>query len=113
IFVRKEPPMRTLRLVTVISTLAASAVFQLGCAPDESSEEAVAVGTLRMPLTATSTSGANYRLRNANIDLVGPAFASIATEDHLGETSVQLDLATGLYEAVLGGAWTLEKEESG
>lgn len=105
--------MRTLRLISVLSTLAASTVLQLGCAPDESSEEASAIGTLRMPLSATSTSGATYRLRNASIDLVGPQLATIATEDHLGETSVQLALATGLYDAVLAGAWTLEKEESG
>lgn len=94
-------------IVTLVSVgIPFSAI--VGCAVDPDAETQ-AVGTVSMALTATSTSGAVYQLRNATLRITGTENATILSEEHLGQDRVEHDLAAGNYLLRLGDGWTLEK----
>lgn len=80
------------------------------CSEDTSRTD---VGSLNVPLAATSPSGAEYRLRNATFQVVGPESATVLSEDNLGEPAVVLEIAEGMYTVELEDGWTLEKTVDG
>lgn len=93
----------------VLSALCTLGVAQTGCSSEQSSQTENEVGTLKMPLTATSTSGATYRLRNATLAISGTEEATILSEDHLNQQGFTVDLAAGDYVLSLAEGWSLEK----
>jgi hypothetical protein len=96
-------------------TIGATAITLPGCASDPSAErdQAGEAGTIDLALSGTSASGTLYRLRDAQIDVTGAASASVASEDHLGDAEVSLELPAGGYIADLLDGWRLERSLDG
>lgn len=93
----------------VLSSFCTLAVLQTGCAIDTANQSEETIGTLKMPLTATSTSGATYRLRNATLKVSGTESATVMSEDYLDAGSFDVELAAGNYLIKLNDGWTLER----
>ncbi|MEY2930920.1 MAG: hypothetical protein RL033_1669 [Pseudomonadota bacterium] len=80
--------------------------------------EAVASGQLQLALTAQGSSGALYRLRQAQFDVfsVGPGFspgAFLNTENDPLATTLETTLDIGDYAITLFSGWVLEKVQGG
>lgn len=79
-----------------------------GCSVDRGEQSEI--GTLEMPLTTTSASGAVYRLTNAMFDIEGTSAASINSDDFAGQSAATIDLPEGPYEITLAPSWVLERQ---
>lgn len=105
-------------VVAVSWALAAltGASLTTGCQQSQGvSEVAVAgeMGSIQLPLVAQSASGVTYRLRDAAFELDGPTYVTIDTRDESPEdTSLELDLPVGSYDAHLVDGWRLVRVES-
>jgi hypothetical protein len=87
-----------------------SSAFALqGCASEPAAEKEVEAGNIDLALTATSTSGIVYRLRDAQISITGAAITSVLTEDFIDQSEVELELPAGGYLAALSAGWRLER----
>jgi len=112
------------KLATVCAILA-TAWLTTGCStggsPSGDEQASPEIGNLGLPLSSTSASGVEYRLRNADFDVWGYQYdcwdyddcedydESFSSEDYLEEPSIMLDLLEGDYEIHLGGEWYLER----
>jgi hypothetical protein len=96
-------------LVGVMLVLAPASSLTSGCR-DASRSDVAGRGTLRLPLGAQGTSGAMYRLRNAELSVSGPFESVLYSEDHLSAQSIVFDLPAGSYDMELSGAWWLERQ---
>lgn len=124
------------RLLAMGAVLALASI-STGC--NESSEgkgaaaEDAASGKMAMPLRAYGSSGAEYRLRNAEFGIWGYNYdgcwgtggaagypggcdnyqATVSSEDYLEEDTIVLDLLRGDYEISLNDGWQLERTLDG
>lgn len=119
---RKGSKNMTRTLAKACTILAASWVA-LGCNSDSApsgTETVSEVGTVGLPLSAVSPSGVEYRLRNANFNLMGYPDQcdengceyyeqTISSEDYLDQPAITLDLLRGQYDIYLSDGWQLEK----
>lgn len=112
-----------------LSTLGALCVLgalTLGCStstsPSGGQEATPELGQVGLPLSSVSSSGVEYRLRNAEFSVWGyPSNCwetgedceyyseTFSSEDYLEEPSIMLDLMEGDYEIYLNPGWQLEK----
>ena len=59
------------------------------------------------------SSGATYRLHDAEIVVSGAADLAFSSNDCLEQTSARFDLPVGEYDIALSGDWYLERDETG
>ncbi len=66
-------------------------------------------GSLAVALTTTAADGTTYTLTGATLDLTGAATVSTTLDGTTSSITV-LDLPQGFYQAALGGAWTISRD---
>ena len=112
--------------LTAVCAVVAAGWLAVGCDGHGSGGSTEAEpAKLGLPLKTYSSSGAEYRLRNADFQVWGYAQNcwsdpdceaydnNISSEDYLEEDSIVLDLIAGDYEIFLQQGWQLEKTEDG
>lgn len=121
--------MMTRTLATACAILASSFLVA-GCnsestgTPNKGDDSTVETGAIGLPLSAVSTTGVEYRLRNGEFNLWGwPNDCweedceyydqTISSEDYLDQPSITLDLMRGEYDVYLNPGWQLEKVVDG
>lgn len=106
---------------TVVCALLAAAWLSVGCTHSTSDAQSEETGTLGLPLQAHANSGVEYRLRNAQFELMGfPSNCyegepcdvyseTISSEDYLDADSITLSLREGSYDIFLQPNWEMER----
>ncbi|HEY6562332.1 MAG TPA: hypothetical protein VI072_33925 [Polyangiaceae bacterium] len=76
---------------------------------EESGEEVSATGRLELPLTAQSSSGAQYRLIRGTFKVTGRAKRTLSSDAQPDRPTLSVDLPKGEYRIQLLGGWSLER----
>src|SRR6478752_2952243 len=77
----------------------------VGCSVDSADSAQESYGSVAMALSSTSSTGAIYRLHNAQFDLQGPQATVLASSDDPNETQLSATLPTGPYTSRLLPGW--------
>jgi len=95
----------------VLAALGAPAFTGCSSNADHGSQESV--GTLKLNLTSTSSSGNHYRLRNAIFQVNGPDDVVLFSENDVNAATIRQVLTVGNYIVELADGWVLERATSG
>jgi hypothetical protein len=96
------------RRLSLLAVLVSPAWQACGAAPAPGADEVAPAGALRLALDATGSQGGRYRLRAAELTILGPSPGVFASDDYLGEDDLELVLSAGSYTIEIGGPWFLE-----
>lgn len=98
------------RLARRLATLVATATILLSCSDDDSTQSidpATTLGELRVELVDTKSSGAVYRVGQAQLQITGPTSAALTVD----RPELRTPLAAGDYTAELLPGWVLERRD--
>jgi hypothetical protein len=105
--------MRALKLGTLVVLLSALGVPAVVACNSDGMNEREQPGSLKLSLSAVTSSGVRYRLRMADFVVSGPTNATFSTEADPDAETVQLALVAGDYEIELQTGWLLERQTAG
>jgi hypothetical protein len=99
---------RLLSATAILAALGATAVGITACATDDTER----TGTIDLALVGQASSGAFYRLRDAELT-IAPAGLVFRTEDDPDRQVISARLPSGLYTLGLAPGWRLERISGG
>ncbi len=107
--------LRMAQAITVVVGTLAMLTAPLGCSrqpsPSGAGEEATDVGQLKLALTAVSSSGKVYRLRDGLFTISSLSTGEqveVSTEDDPDASSIDVELAAGAYSVLLNPGYYIE-----
>lgn len=103
--------LSAIRFITSLALTTSLLPAVVGCSAESS--DAVAAGSLNLPLTARAAGGVNYRLANGTFDLTGPVNRALQGDAETSSTLVTAGLPVGSYQVTLRDGWQIQRELAG